>query len=130
MTKREKEKMNITIWRMAKRYLREENKKNNDYSEGFYNAMVMLANTLNIDLTHLLIDIENNKLYEDIFGESNLREYGINGNLRYSAERHTVIMYCEHPAKRFMNAGEWYDITMDLFLNFLKTEDGCNFING
>lgn len=72
MTKREKEKMNITIWRMAKRYLREENKKNNDYSEGFYNAMVMLANTLNIDLTHLLIDIENNKLYEDIFGESKM----------------------------------------------------------
>ena len=35
MTKREKEKMNITIWRMAKRYLREENKKNNDYSEDF-----------------------------------------------------------------------------------------------
>ena len=32
MTKREKEKMNITIRRMAKRYLREENKKNNDYS--------------------------------------------------------------------------------------------------
>ena len=73
MTKREKEKMNITIWRMAKRYLREENKKNNDYSEGFYNAMVMLANTLNIDLTHLLIDIENNKLYEDIFfGENKM----------------------------------------------------------
>ena len=72
MTKREKEKMNITIWRMAKRYLREENKKNNDYSEGFYNAMVMLANTLNIDLTHLLIDIENNKSYEDIFGESKM----------------------------------------------------------
>ena len=72
MTKREKEKMNITIWRMAKRYLREENKKNNDYSEGFYNAMVMLANTLNIDLTHLLIDIENNKLYEDIFVESKM----------------------------------------------------------
>ena len=72
MTKREKEKMNITIWRMAKRYLREENKKNNDYSEGFYNAMAMLANTLNIDLTHLLIDIENNKLYEDIFGENKM----------------------------------------------------------
>ena len=72
MTKREKEKMNITIWRMAKRYLREENKKNNDYLEGFYNAMVMLANTLNIDLTHLLIDIENNKLYEDIFGENKM----------------------------------------------------------
>ena len=72
MTKKEKEIMNITIWRMAKRYLREENKKNNDYSEGFYNAMVMLANILNIDLTQLLIDIENDKLYEDIFGENKI----------------------------------------------------------
>ena len=72
MTKKEREAMNITIWRMAKRYLREENKKDDDYSEGFYNAMGMLANTLNIDLTHLLIDIENNKLYEDIFGESKM----------------------------------------------------------
>ena len=72
MTKKEREIMNITIWKMARRYLREENKKNNDYSEGFYNAMVMLANTLNIDLTHLLIDIENNKLHEDIFGENKM----------------------------------------------------------
>ena len=72
MTKKERETMNITIWRMAKRYLREENKKDDDYLEGFYNAMGMLANTLNIDLTHLLIDIENNKLYEDIFGENKM----------------------------------------------------------
>ena len=72
MTKKEKEIMNITIWRMAKRYLREENKKSNDYSEGFYNAMGILANTLNIDLTQLLIDIENNKLYEDIFSENKI----------------------------------------------------------
>ena len=67
MTKKEKEIMNITIWKMARRYLREENKKNNDYSEGFYDAMVMLANTLNINLTQLLIDIESDKLYDDIF---------------------------------------------------------------
>ena len=72
MTKKEKEKKNITVWRMAKRYLREENKKSNDYSEGFYNAMGILANTLNIDLTQLLIDIENNKLYEDIFSENKI----------------------------------------------------------
>ena len=68
MTKKEKETMNITMWRMAKRYIREENKKDDDYSEGFYNAMGMLANTLNINLTQLLIDIESNKCYEDIFG--------------------------------------------------------------
>ena len=72
MTKKEKETMNITMWRMAKRYLREENKKDDDYSEGFYNAMGMLANTLNINLTQLLIDIENNKCYEDIFGEGKI----------------------------------------------------------
>ena len=72
MTKKEREAMNITMWRMAKRYLREENKKDNDYSEGFYNAMGMLANTLNIDLTQLLIDIEDNKYYEDVFGEGKI----------------------------------------------------------
>ena len=72
MTKKEKETMNITMWRMAKRYLREENKKDDDYSEGFYNAMGMLANTLNIDLTQLLIDIEDNKYYEDIFNNDKM----------------------------------------------------------
>ncbi len=72
MTKKEKETMNITMWRMAKRYLREENKKDDDYSEGFYNAMGMLANTLSINLTQLLIDIESNKCYEDIFGEGKI----------------------------------------------------------
>ena len=72
MTKKEKETMNITMWRMAKRYIREENKKSDDYLEGFYNAMVMLANTLNINSTQLLIDIESNKCYEDIFGEGKI----------------------------------------------------------
>ena len=72
MTKKERETMNITIWRMAKRYLREENKKDDDYSEGFYNAMGMLANTLNIDLTQLLIDIKDDKYYEDIFGNDKM----------------------------------------------------------
>ena len=72
MTKKEREAMNITIWRMAKRYLREENKKDDDYSEGFYNAMGMLANTLNIDLTQLLIDIKDDKYYEDIFGNDKM----------------------------------------------------------
>ena len=69
MTKKEKEIMNITMWKMGRRYIREENKKSDDYSEGFYNAMVMLANTLNINLTQLLIDIESDKCYEDIFGK-------------------------------------------------------------
>ena len=72
MTKKEKETMNITMWRMAKRYLREENKKDDDYSEGFYNAMGMLANTLNINLTQLLIDIKDDKYYEDIFNNDKM----------------------------------------------------------
>ena len=49
--------MNITIWRMAKKYLREENKKSNDYSEGFYNAIGILANTLNIDFFQYILPI-------------------------------------------------------------------------
>ena len=72
MTKKEREIMNITIRRIAKRYLREENKKDDDYSEGFYNAMGMLANTLNINLTQLLIDIKDDKYYEDIFGNDKM----------------------------------------------------------
>ena len=64
----------------------------------------------------------------DIFGGSNLREYGINGNLRYSDERNTVIIYCEHPSKKYMSNAKFYENPMDLFRNFLKTEDGANFI--
>ena len=74
MTKREKEFMNITLWRMAKKYIRkaqsEKFKANEEYSkgwlDGYYSAMASLAMTLHVDLTQLLIDIEEGKFFEDI----------------------------------------------------------------
>lgn len=63
----------------------------------------------------------------NMYGKHALHNYGINGNLRYSAEKNLVLIYCEHPAKRFMHSGTFYDTTMDLFRLFLKTEDGKNF---
>ena len=74
MTKREKEFMNITLWRMAKKYIgkaqSEKFKANEEYSkgwlDGYYSAMVSLAMTLHVDLTQLLIDIEEGKFFEDI----------------------------------------------------------------
>ena len=74
MTKREKEFMNITLWKMAKKYISkaqsEKFKANKEYSEGwldaYYSAMASLATTLHVDLTQLLIDIEEGKFFEDI----------------------------------------------------------------
>ena len=74
MKKREKEFMNITLWKMAKKYISkaqsEKFKANKEYSEGwldaYYSAMVSLAMTLHVNLIQLLIDIEEGKCFEDI----------------------------------------------------------------
>ena len=74
MTKKEKETMNITLWKMARMYViksqSEKFKTNEEYSKGwldaYYSAMVSLAETLHVDLTQLLIDIEAGKFFEDI----------------------------------------------------------------
>ena len=74
MTKKEKEIMNITLWKMALLYTRksqnEKFKSNEEYSKGwldaYYSAMVSLAATLHVDLTQLLIDIEEGKFFEDV----------------------------------------------------------------
>lgn len=74
MTKKEKEIMNIALWKMALLYTRksqnEKFKANEEYSKGwldaYYSAMVSLAMTLHVDLTQLLIDIEKGKFFEDI----------------------------------------------------------------
>lgn len=60
----------------------------------------------------------------NMYGKDSLHSYGINGNLRYSVEKNIVLIYCEHPAKRFMHSGTFYDVAMDLFRLFLQTEDG------
>jgi hypothetical protein len=64
----------MTLWKMAKKYIgkaqSEKFKANKEYSEGwldvYYSAMVSLAMTLHVDLTQLLIDIEEGKFFEDI----------------------------------------------------------------
>ena len=74
MRKREKETLNITLWRMGRRYIRnsisKKYKANKEYNEafqdGFYVCMATLATTLNVDLTQLLIDIQDGKELEDI----------------------------------------------------------------
>ena len=74
MTKKEKEIMNITLWKMALTYSRKSQSEkftvNKEYSKGwldaYYSAMVSLAMTLHVDLTQLLIDIEEGKYFEDI----------------------------------------------------------------
>ena len=80
MTKREKEFMNITLWRMAKKYIgkaqSEKFKANEEYSKGwldaYYSAMASLAMTLHVDLTQLLIDIEEGKFFEDVEIDSHI----------------------------------------------------------
>ena len=80
MTKREKEIMNITLWKMALTYIRktqsEKFKANEEYSKGwldaYYSAMVSLAMTLHVDLTQLLIDIEEGKYFVDIEIDSHI----------------------------------------------------------
>ena len=74
MTKKEKEIMNITLWKMARMYIikaqSEKFKTNEEYSKGwldaYYSAMVSLATTLHVDLTQLLIDVEEGKYFVDI----------------------------------------------------------------
>lgn len=62
-----------------------------------------------------------------MYGKYDLHDYGINGNLKYAVQKNIVLIYCEHPAKRFMHSETFYDVTMDLFRVFLKTEDGKTF---
>ena len=78
MTKREKEIMNITLWKMALTYKTqsEKFKANEEYSKGwldaYYSAMVSLAMTLHVDLTQLLIDVEEGKYFVDIEMDSHI----------------------------------------------------------
>ena len=70
MTKKEKETLNITLWKLARRYIRNENNgKNEEYLDGYYSAMVTVFSTLNvgIDLTDLLVKIEKGMTYDEIF---------------------------------------------------------------
>lgn len=72
MTKKEKETLNVTLWKLARRYVRNENNgKNEEYLDGYYSAMVTVFSTLNvgIDLTDLLVYIKKGMSYEEIFNK-------------------------------------------------------------
>ena len=70
MTKKEKEMLNATLWKLARRYARaENNNKNEEYLDGYYSAMTTVFNSLNteINLTDLLVNIKKGMSYEEIF---------------------------------------------------------------
>ena len=72
MTKKEKEAMNITLWKLASRYVRAENNgKSEEYLSGYYSAMITIFSTLNtdIDVTSLLVKIEKGMTYDEIFNK-------------------------------------------------------------
>lgn len=72
MTKKERELMNITLWKLASRYVRAENNgKSEEYLNGYYSSMVTVFSTLNagIDVTSLLVKIENGMTYDEIFNK-------------------------------------------------------------
>ena len=72
MTKKERETMNITLWKLANRYIRAENNgKNEEYLNGYYFSMVTVFSTLNtdIDLTDLLVKIKDGMTYNEIFNK-------------------------------------------------------------
>ena len=72
MTKKERELMNITLWKLASRYVRAENNgKSEEYLSGYYSAMITVFSTLNtdIDVTSLLVKIEKGMTYDEIFNK-------------------------------------------------------------
>lgn len=70
MTKKERETLNITLWKLARRYVRaENNSENEEYLDGYYSAMTTVFNSLDtkISLTDLLVYIKRGMSYEEIF---------------------------------------------------------------
>lgn len=72
MTKKEKETLNITFWKLANRYLRAESKGADEpYLDGYFFAMTTVFHLLStdIDLTELLVKIKKGMSYEEIFNK-------------------------------------------------------------
>lgn len=64
----------------------------------------------------------------NLYGKDNLHNYGQSGNLKFSKKNNTIIIYCEHPAKPGTNKQRFHDVTLDLFREFVKSEDGYYFL--
>ena len=70
MTKKEKEMLNVTLWKLARRYVRAYNRgADESYLDGFYSSMRTVFNSLSTgtDLTDLLTKVEKGMTYEEIF---------------------------------------------------------------
>jgi len=65
------------------------------------------------------------------YGKENLHEYGYGNknqkNLQYYPDKNIVILYVEHPSV-VAKDNEYYDISMNNFREFLKSEDGKKFL--
>ena len=71
MTKKEREMLNVTLWKLARRYVRAENNGKEEYTDGYYSAMTTVFNSMNteISLTDLLVYIKKGMSYEEIFNK-------------------------------------------------------------
>ena len=78
ITKKEKETLNITFWKLANRYLRAENKgADNSYLDGYFFAMTTVFHLLSTEtdlnqflyLIDLLVKIKKGMTYEEIFNK-------------------------------------------------------------
>ena len=70
MTKKEKSTMNLTAWKIARRYLREEKKgASEDKLYGMFAVITTLEYMLGLDINAVMAEIEKGKTYEEIFGE-------------------------------------------------------------
>ena len=70
MTKKEKSTMNLTAWKIARRYLREEKKgASEDKLDGMFAVITTLEYMLGLDINTVMAEIEKGKTYEEIFGE-------------------------------------------------------------
>ena len=70
MTKKEKSTMNLTSWKIARRYLREEKKgTSEDKLDGMFAVITTLEYMLGLDINTVMAEIEKGKTYEEIFGD-------------------------------------------------------------
>ena len=70
MTKKEKSTMNLTAWKIARRYLREEKKGvSEDKLDGMFAIITTLEYMLGMDINTVMSEIEKGKTYEEIFGD-------------------------------------------------------------
>ena len=74
MTKKEKEIMKVALWKLARKFVRaEKDGKNEEYLNGYFEAMVTMYTSLDfslksgVDLTDLLVRIKNGETYDEIF---------------------------------------------------------------